>query len=398
MTAKNFLPKGFEPGQNHVIIGRGKQSYNHQGNLKLRKIVATRLEEYSATSTKKAKSQIISSIIDQIRTSKPEGAFLKYDKDHGYFDVGNFLSSDKISQTFRDLLRGSYRSSNAYKKNKRKSLKSQKTNTVQLSPTHSQVFDQFPFGQSFAHNMPLRRNIDLLSLMNNNGGQNLFKRPRFEARRVSMQFGMNQAIESTQLTQSKQVDTQYLQLEQSPTLFTLPLNRTLSNQPASNEGTTNALKSIAFRRTSLGTNPLHGLCHIATNESMISDHAKSTVVSSDESACDESASDSCTIDTKSKCDTGSYYDVSICEELDSDFNIDEQWRINLGELENFCKKNGFDVVPSQNNCTTHIKLAKWIEEQRNDYLNFYEGRLTLMTAVQVVELEKLGFSKYLQRV
>jgi len=385
MTAKNFLPKGFEPGPNDVIIGRGKQSYNHQGNLKLRKTVASRLEEYSATTTKKAKSQIICSIIDHIRTSQPAGSFLKHDRDYGYYDVGNFLSSDKISQTFRDLLRGNYKSSNAYKKNRRKNLKRQMLDTVQPSPPQAKKIDQFPIDQSIV-NMSLNRNLDLLSFMNNGGGQKLFKRPRFEARRSNMPIELNQAIESFQSTQEERVDKQFCQQDQSPTLFSLALNKTLSSQPVLNKEEVNAFKSIAFRRTSLGSNPLHGLCHIATNGTMILDSNKSTVVSSDESGSDSGTDD---------------IGDSSCEEFESDSNFnsskEDQWVINLEQLENFYKKNGFDSAPLQSNCTSHVKLTRWIEEQSKDYLNFYEGRRTSMTAMQIVRLEKVGFSKYLRK-
>jgi len=397
MTTKNFLLNIFEPGPNHVIIGRGKQSYNHQGNQKLRNIVASKLEEYSATTAKKEKSHIICSIIDQIRTSQPEGGFVKKDKDGGYCDVGNFLSSDKISQTFRDLLRGSYKSSNAYKKNRRKNLKRQVLNSIHSPYTQVQSIDRFPLEQRLVP-MPSNRNIDLLCLLNNGGGQKLFKRPRFEPRRSNIRAELNQTIQSTQSSQIERVDTNFYLQEQSSTLFSLPPNSTLSSQPALNKQKIDVFKSNSFRRTSLGANPLHGLSFIATaNEIMIPDATKSTVVSSD-----ESASDSSTFGSKSKCDTDSDSDDSCCQEFSSDFNSksskEDRWRMNLGQLENFYKKNGFNNVLSQSNCAMHTKLARWIEEQRKDYLNFYEGRRTLLTAIQIVQIEKFGFSRYLRRV
>lgn len=40
-----------------------------------------------------------------------------------WFDVGDFLSKDKISQAFQDLLRGGYKSSNRYNRKRRGNLK-----------------------------------------------------------------------------------------------------------------------------------------------------------------------------------------------------------------------------------------------------------------------------------
>jgi len=96
-------PVGFAPRDSDVIVGKGMNCYNHFGNKMLRNIVASRLRDYAMTTCKKEKSNIVSSIIGQVR--KNGGAFIKKDHDTGlWFDADNFLARDKISQTFRNIL------------------------------------------------------------------------------------------------------------------------------------------------------------------------------------------------------------------------------------------------------------------------------------------------------
>ena len=46
-ASDSYLPRGFVPGAHDVVIGRSMKYYNHGGNLALRNVVASRLEEYA---------------------------------------------------------------------------------------------------------------------------------------------------------------------------------------------------------------------------------------------------------------------------------------------------------------------------------------------------------------
>jgi hypothetical protein len=46
-SSDSYLPRDFVPGEHDVVIGRSLKYYNHSGNVALRNIVASRLEEYT---------------------------------------------------------------------------------------------------------------------------------------------------------------------------------------------------------------------------------------------------------------------------------------------------------------------------------------------------------------
>lgn len=96
-----ILPKDFEPSEMDVVIGRGKKARIHAGNNRLRRLIEFMIPEYTAAgSNKDEKSYIIKEIVLQIRKSSPDGGFVKFDKSKGrWFEVGDFLAREKISQT-----------------------------------------------------------------------------------------------------------------------------------------------------------------------------------------------------------------------------------------------------------------------------------------------------------
>jgi len=101
---KSFLPKEFAPNKTDVIIGRGKRCHKHPGNLRLKQIVLSMLDEYSAAMLQKQKSDILQLIVHQIRIYN-RGDFVKQDpKTRRWFKVGDHLAKEKISKAFRDTL------------------------------------------------------------------------------------------------------------------------------------------------------------------------------------------------------------------------------------------------------------------------------------------------------
>jgi len=120
------LPADFKgPGNKDVVIGKGKKFYFHEGNQWLRKIVAERINEYSQAVTKADKSNLISSVVEFVRTN---GRFVKLDNTGTWVYAEPLLSREKCSQTFRDYLAETYKSSNVAKRNKRRQEQQEKTN------------------------------------------------------------------------------------------------------------------------------------------------------------------------------------------------------------------------------------------------------------------------------
>ena len=118
---QRWLTESFIPSEHDVVIGRGRACYSHVGNRHLADIVNSMLVAYSAADSKKAKSEIIFEIVMKVREISPEGGFVKLDKSTGrYFEVGNHLAREKVSQTFRDALSQKYKSSTSAKAYRRK--------------------------------------------------------------------------------------------------------------------------------------------------------------------------------------------------------------------------------------------------------------------------------------
>jgi hypothetical protein len=145
----SLLPEGFTPGDNDVICGRGKKCYSHIGNERFRQRVSAVLNAYSQAKSKLDKSNVLSSVVDQVRDASRDGGFVKQNEDGRWSDVGDFLarvslyswffpggldqqqhavsltvlivsiSQEKTSQAFRDALHEQYKSSTVAKKKRR---------------------------------------------------------------------------------------------------------------------------------------------------------------------------------------------------------------------------------------------------------------------------------------
>lgn len=117
-----YLGSGFSPSELDVIVGRGKVCYKHSGNLRLARIVQSVLGTYSsAEATKKSKTELIKSLVTQVRESTPDGGFVKFDSEKGeWFEVGDRTAREKVSQAFRDALTDVYKSSSTSKTLKRR--------------------------------------------------------------------------------------------------------------------------------------------------------------------------------------------------------------------------------------------------------------------------------------
>ena len=86
------LPFGFEPSNADVLCGRGKKNYNSLGNQRLRRIVDSYVEQYSAATSRQDKSDILSAIVNDVRQASPHGGFIKQDPaTERWFEVGAYF-------------------------------------------------------------------------------------------------------------------------------------------------------------------------------------------------------------------------------------------------------------------------------------------------------------------
>ena len=75
---KRLLPEKWEPTEFTVLCGRGRAAYDHVGNKRLRMLVDSKLDQYSAARSKFQKTLITTSIIDEVREKIDNGgAFVR---------------------------------------------------------------------------------------------------------------------------------------------------------------------------------------------------------------------------------------------------------------------------------------------------------------------------------
>merc|ERR1712187_915627 len=75
--------------------------------------------EYADSKTKLEKSAIVSKLVDLVRESSPEGAFVRYEAG-SWWEVSDAVAREKVGAQLRDLLHTRYRSSSRAKLEKRK--------------------------------------------------------------------------------------------------------------------------------------------------------------------------------------------------------------------------------------------------------------------------------------
>ena len=126
LPSSRFLPESFEPNENEVILGRGKQIASHPGNMRFKEIVLSHIQEYSAAQTKALKSSILSHIVNKIRNNSPfKAGFVKQDNETGRWSIAEDSAARIASaQIFRDALHDNYKSSKQFKQQRRNDRKS----------------------------------------------------------------------------------------------------------------------------------------------------------------------------------------------------------------------------------------------------------------------------------
>ena len=106
------------PGKYDVLCARGKEAYNHPGNVHFRTVVEQHRERYSTIESKWQRTMLVSDIIKYIE-SRGNG-FIKKDKTTGqWVKAGTLIAREKTGQLFRNTLSNQYKSAFKVKRRRR---------------------------------------------------------------------------------------------------------------------------------------------------------------------------------------------------------------------------------------------------------------------------------------
>jgi hypothetical protein len=86
------------PGQHDVLLGKGKTSNQHSGNVRMRTLVDLHMDEYDQTPVGE-KHVIAGSIVKAIQ--KDSGRFLSQKPDGWWIEVSDIQAVQKVSNVFR---------------------------------------------------------------------------------------------------------------------------------------------------------------------------------------------------------------------------------------------------------------------------------------------------------
>ena len=94
------LPVDFEPLPYSVVVGKCKEALGHStGNARLRVLASNYVSKYAKamdTKDKKAKTEIVSILVETIRNACPMGAFIRLGKDGRWYPVSESVAREKV--------------------------------------------------------------------------------------------------------------------------------------------------------------------------------------------------------------------------------------------------------------------------------------------------------------
>lgn len=97
-----LLPVDYVPGNNDVLLGRGKDIFAHNANKRFRIMIQETMETYGAAPTKADKTLIIRDIVSRV---KKIGGFVAYDHIAGrYYKVGRKKAVSKQQVSLSSVL------------------------------------------------------------------------------------------------------------------------------------------------------------------------------------------------------------------------------------------------------------------------------------------------------
>lgn len=93
--------EGVEIRRYDVLCGRGKHSFDHDGNRDFRYIIAAVLPDYVSAKSRGAKTAIVASVMKKVHAQG--GRFLRHDSNRNVWYVLNYSQSkDKVGHAIRD--------------------------------------------------------------------------------------------------------------------------------------------------------------------------------------------------------------------------------------------------------------------------------------------------------
>ena len=93
-----ILPESFQPSPDSVVVGKTRVSKEAEGNFRLKALASTFLDRYASANTKAEKSEIVTTIVNMIRSICPIGAFVKQsEKDDRWYECPNGVAREKVS-------------------------------------------------------------------------------------------------------------------------------------------------------------------------------------------------------------------------------------------------------------------------------------------------------------
>eukprot|EP00540_Astrosyne_radiata_P013815 CAMPEP_0116864208 /NCGR_PEP_ID=MMETSP0418-20121206/24687_1 /TAXON_ID=1158023 /ORGANISM="Astrosyne radiata, Strain 13vi08-1A" /LENGTH=378 /DNA_ID=CAMNT_0004499389 /DNA_START=64 /DNA_END=1200 /DNA_ORIENTATION=+ len=88
------------PTENDVLCGRGRNCFEHEGNKRFRQIVVKNISKYLEAASRKKKTIVVRSIIEQVHGSG--GRFLKKNSRGLWYDSGMRGAKEKVGHSLRD--------------------------------------------------------------------------------------------------------------------------------------------------------------------------------------------------------------------------------------------------------------------------------------------------------
>lgn len=91
-----------EPGVNDVLVGRGSHIKKHSGNIQFWCLVEARKKRYMANETTKLERTLIATgVMQNIRSMKPPGRFLKKGPDGKWFEIEDSKARKKVGRALK---------------------------------------------------------------------------------------------------------------------------------------------------------------------------------------------------------------------------------------------------------------------------------------------------------
>lgn len=102
-STERQLPADYEPNDFDVVCGRGKGSYDRDGNRTFRLLVARYVDEYEGCETKIEKSRLLERIVAVTKEqNNGQTHFVKYNRTQNrWYEVSNDHAREKVGHTMR---------------------------------------------------------------------------------------------------------------------------------------------------------------------------------------------------------------------------------------------------------------------------------------------------------